>query len=416
MTKWLPSLPERALLKLPLFAVTGNCCLKRCTVFVRRKRTRNGRRWRRAFIVLVGLALIIGIGTLTYGQATSADTDEMQFTVQSESQIYAEDVVISEGDVLNEDVVVYSGDVRVKADGLINGDLVVYSGDVTVEAKGEIRGDVTALSGDADIAGVITGDLAVWSGDVDLAESASIGGNLSVMSGKIDRESGSIVRGNVVAGGLKLPQLPSLWESLQAPAPPVAPAVPAVDMTIARSGGIGNMLFHWIGRLFLAAFGASLIILLTGLIYYVRPNFVHAVQQTLEQQRPLSFVVGFVVNLVLTFLTGVLVITLCLAPVGFAAGLLFAAINLVGWAALSLTVGQWILRAAKIETQPLVALLVGAFLMTGVLAIGWSIGGCLRPLIYLASLVMTAFGGGAVVVYWLRLGATSNADTTTLSV
>ncbi|MEZ4734729.1 MAG: hypothetical protein R3E79_47160 [Caldilineaceae bacterium] len=223
------------------------------------------------------------------------------------------------------------------------------------------------------------------------------------------------MRGNVVAGGLKLPQLPSLWGSMQAPALPAAPVVPAMDMTIARSGGLGSIILNLIGRLLLAAFGASVIILLTGLLYYVRPDFVHAVQQPLEQQRPLSFVVGFVVNLVLTFLTGVLVITLCLAPVGFAAGLLFAAINLVGWAVLSLTVGQWLLTKAKIETQPLVALLVGAFLLTGVLAFGWSLGGCLRPLTYLASLVMTAFGGGAVVVYWLRLGATPTPGANSLA-
>lgn len=371
-----------------------------------------GRRWRRAFVLLIALGLIVGIATLTRTQANSAGDDALQFNVQADSQFYSDDIVITEGDVFEEDVVVYSGDVRIERGGLVKGDLVVYSGNISMEAESEIQGDVTALSGDTDIAGAISGDLVVLSGDVFLAESAAIDGSISVMSGEIEREGGAVVRGNVVAGGFKMPTLPGMFGSLQAPP---APPVPSIDTAISRAGGWGSTFFGFIGRLLAGAFGASLIILLTGLVYYVRPNFVHAVQQTMEQQRPLSFVVGFTINLVLTFLTGVLMITLCLAPVGLAAGLLFAAINLVGWAALSLTVGQWLLRYAKIESQPLVAVLVGAFLMTGILAFGWSIGGCLRPLAYLASLGVTAFGGGAVVVYWLRLGATPKSDTTALS-
>lgn len=394
-------------------------------MFYRRKSSRRGRRWRRVFGLLVALALIAGIAKLTNSNANSADRfsrERPQFTFQSDSQFFSDDIVIDEGDVYDNDVIVYSGDIRVKAGGLIQGDLVVYSGNVNIDDAGEVQGDVTAVSGDAEVDGTVGGDLVVWSGDIDLAETARIGGNISVMSGEIDREPGAVVEGNVVAGGLKMPKLPDFFAVPVAPAVPAAPAVPsappapAIDMNVERAGGLSGIVLGFIGRMIAAAFGASLIILLTGLVYYVRPNFVEAVQQTLQQQRPLSFAVGFTVNLVLTFLTGVLMITLCLAPVGLAAGLLFAVINLAGWSVLSLTVGQWLLRYAKLESQPLVALLVGAFILTSLLAFGWAIGGCLRPLTYLASLVISAFGGGAVVVYWLRLGATPRSGAPVLSV
>jgi cytoskeletal protein CcmA (bactofilin family) len=394
-------------------------------VFLHRKRLRSGRRWRRAFVLIVALTLVAGVAAMT-NKATQrvghASNGEAQFTGEADSLFYSENVVIDADNIQHSDVIVYSGDVRIKAGGLVKGDLVVYSGDVEIDAAGKVEGDVTTVSGDAEIDGAVGGDLVVWSGDITLQETALIAGNVSVMSGEIDREPGAVVQGNIVAGGLKMPKLPDFLGAIQAPAIPAIPAIPAMpaapalDMTIEHAGGWGSALLGFLGRLVAAAFGASLIILLAGLVYYVRPEFVGAVQQTLQQQRPLSFAVGLVINLVLTFLTGVLVITLCLAPVGLAAGLLFAVINVVGWSVLSLTVGQWLLSYAKIESQPLVALLVGAFMLTSLLAFGWTIGGCLRPLTYLASLVVTAFGGGAVVVYWLRLGATPKADTPALSV
>lgn len=375
-------------------------------MFLRRNRKST---WRRAVALIIGLALIAGIANLTRPQANNANKGGLPFTGQADSQLYSEDIVITKGDVFDKDVFVYAGDVQIEAGGLVKGDLVVYSGDINMDTKSAVQGDVTALSGDTDIAGTIGGDLVVLSGNVFLAETAAIDGGISVMSGEIERESGAIVRGNVVAGGFKMPSLPAMFGTLQAPTVPALPA-PPIETAIYRAGGWGSTLFGLIGRLIVGAFGASLIILLAGLVYYVRPTIVSAVQQTLDEQRPLSFAVGFIINLVLVFLTGVLMITLCLAPVGLAAGLLFAGINLIGWAAVSLMVGQWLLCYAKIESQPLIALLVGASLMTGVLAFGWSIGGCLRPLTYLASLAMSAFGGGAVVVYWLRLHATPKAE------
>lgn len=390
-------------------------------MFVAKKRSRRGRQVRRFFILLVLLALLIGLVNWAKHETPISDVAwrandgirQIGFMANAKGQSYNEDVVVEKGASFDEDVVVYAGDVRVKAGGLIKGDLVLYSGDVTIDQGGQVNGDVTAISGDADIGGAIGGDLVVLSGDIELAETATVNGDLSVMSGEIKREPGATVHGNVVAGRFKLPELPGLLEALQAPA---APAAPAIETSIQRSGGFGSAILGFLGRVLLAAFGASLIILLTGLVYYVRPDFVQAVQHTLLQQRPLSFAVGLVINLVLTFLTGVLMITLCLAPVGLAAGLLFAAINLVGWSASSLTVGQWLLRQLKVESQPLVALLVGAVLLTGMLALGWTLGGCLRPLTYLAALTITSFGGGAAVVYWLRLGATPKADTTIVSV
>ena len=391
---------------------------------VSKKRMRTGRRRRRIVGLLLLLIVVIAVANWNRREAVThwVLPGPVEFTAQGDKHAYSEDVVVETGEVFDHDVIVYSGDVTIEEDGLIKGDLVAYSGDVFIEAGGKVQGDVTAVSGDAQIDGGVGGDLVVWSGDIDLAETAQIGGNASVMAGEIHREEGALVQGNLLRGNFSFPQLPPLLESLQIPAvpalpaAPAAPAMPAVDTAIQRSQDWGGALFGLLGRLFLAAFGSSLIVLLAGLVFYARPTLVQPIEQTLHEQRPLSFAVGLIVNLVLVVLTVLLVATLCLAPVGFAVGLLFAAINLVGWSALSLTVGDWLLRRAKLENQPLIALIVGAFVMTGLLAFGWALGGWFRPLAYIITLLVTSFGSGAVIVYWLRMRATPKADASIVSV
>ena len=391
---------------------------------VSKKRMRTGRRRRRIVGLLLLLIVVIAVANWNRREAVTRWVlpGPVEFTAQGDKHAYSEDVVVETGEVFDHDVIVYSGDVTIEEDGLIKGDLVAYSGDVFIEAGGKVQGDVTAVSGDAQIDGGVGGDLVVWSGDIDLAETAQIGGNASVMAGEIHREEGAVVQGNLLRGNFSFPQLPPLLESLQIPAvpalpaAPAAPAMPAVDTAIQRSQDWGGALFGLLGRLFLAAFGSSLIVLLAGLVFYARPTLVQPIEQTLHEQRPLSFAVGLIVNLVLVVLTVLLVATLCLAPVGFAVGLLFAAINLVGWSALSLTVGDWLLRRAKLENQPLIALIVGAFVMTGLLAFGWALGGWFRPLAYIITLLVTSFGSGAVIVYWLRMRATPKADASIVSV
>ncbi len=399
-------------------------------MFLRRKKSRTNRRWHRALILLFGLVLIAGIANMTQKRVSSASNEQPALIAQADSKFFSEDLVVEEGESIADDVVVFSGNVRIKSGGTIEGDLVVYSGNIRMDAGSAVEGDVTSLSGNTQIAGTIEGDLVVWSGDIALIESASVGGDISVMSGNIHRDRGAVVEGNVVAGGFKMPQMPDFFgdsfgneavapdapDAPIPPVPPVEPVPPAVDMAVNRAGGFGGAIFALFGRLIAAALGASVLIFLTALLYHLRPGFINAVQQTMQTQRPLSFAVGITSNVVLIFLTSVLVITLCLAPVGLAAGLVFATVNLVGWAVLSLTVGGRLLRAAKIETQPLVEVVIGAFLMTGVLALGWAVGGCLRPLAFIVSLAISAFGSGAVIVYWLKLGANKPTTDAALSV
>lgn len=328
-----------------------------------------------------------------------------------EGRFLNDDLTISEGEIYDGDVVVYTGDVVVESGGAILGSLVVSSGDLTLESGSEVHGDVVAFSGDVAIDGHIGGDLVVWSGDIYLSETAVIGGDVSLMNGEIDREAGATVGGSMVAGP-EFPDLGPILEQLELPVVPhaiegVAPTAPAAPL--AQSSWSAAIL-RLIWRLLGAAVLTAMIVLSSGLAYYARPTFIHAVRTTGNQQRALSFGIGLVINLVLTLLIGVtfgtgsLLLTICLSPLGLVAGLLFFVINLGGWAALSLEVGQRLLTRFAIVTRPAIQLLAGAFALTAPLTLAWALGGCFQPVGYFAMLALTALGGGAVLVYQLKLG------------
>ncbi|MEZ4868441.1 MAG: polymer-forming cytoskeletal protein [Caldilineaceae bacterium] len=393
-------------------------------MFNLRNKSRNGRRRirrRGKLAAAILLLLLVGAALVRYGWQDDGINRLTHFAPASpNSKFYAQDLTVGADEVHRGDVVLYSGDVTVESGGAIVGNLTVYSGNIDVEPGGAVQGNVTAVSGDAQVAGAIDGNLVVGSGDIHLGESAVIGGDVSVMSGDIDRQPGAVIHGNLVAGRLKLPELPKLLtfaEQKEAPVSVVTPtigesATSTIVAPLRRPRGLLGALAALIWRLVGAALGTGLIVTIVGLFYYVRPGLVQSVQETLAQQNALSFIIGLVSNLVLTFLATILIVTFCLAPVGIAVAVSLVLLNLLGWAALALTVGNRLLGYANVTTEPLVNLLVGAVLMTSLLALGWALGDCLRPLAYIVGILISSMGSGAVVVTWLRLGTTPTPPST----
>ncbi len=333
---------------------------------------------------------------------------------QGDSTISYEDLTVQSGEIYDTDIIVYSGDVVVEADAQVHGALVIYSGDVVVEEGAIVDGDVIAVSGDAKIAGRIGGAVVVWSGDITLEESATIGGDVSVMSGDIERQSGATVDGNLIVGP-KFPKLPPILADLGIDLPGQSTIVEAVPPPVAptRWSKFSQLMLRLLGSTFLTA----LVVLMTGLVYYLQPAMIVRLRRTLTKQKPTNFVIGLLLNIVLTILimaalgSGSFMIALCLAPLSLVATLLFLILNTGGWAALSLIVGERLLSYTKVTPHAFTALLVGATVMTGTITFVWSLGGCMRPLAYLVMLTLTALGGGSLIVQQLKSRADNGAAT-----
>ena len=287
-----------------------------------------------------------------------------------------------------------------KSGGVIQGNLYVYSGDVTIEEDGYVKGDIAAFSGKVKVAGTIDGRIAAWSGDVDLTDSAVIGGDVSVLSGDIKQAPGAHVQGNVVRGPNFKVLVPSFF---QAPPAPPNPAPSAVEVVRAPRSTFWGTLFGFILRLLAATVLTIIVAVLAWLLYTAEPDFVRKVRRTAEEQPALSFAVGAIVNLGLLFVTFVLFVTVCLIPLGLVTGFLLIALNIVGWSAISLVVGERLSRYGKSSAQPITYMILGVLVTAGAVGVLWAFG-CWRTCIFLIILLISAPGVGALMIPWLQLG------------
>jgi len=369
---------------------------------MRRLSASSKRRHRRGFLwPLIGLLFLVYVfAHFSKQELPALAAPNQPASVQLQSQIFYNDLIVKKGQVYEQDVSVYDGDITVQNGGVIQGNLYVYSGDVKVEEGGEVKGDIAAFSGQVDVAGAIGGRIAAWSGDVTLADSAVIGGDVSVLSGNIEQSPGARIRGNVVRGpNFKIP-VPSLFQASPAPGKSMPNAAAVVR---APQPTVWGTLFGFILRLFAATLLTVIVAVLAWLLYTVRPDFVRKVRNTAAEQPALSFAVGAIVNLGLLFITFLLFVTVCLIPLGLLTGLLLIALNIVGWSAISLIVGERLSHYGRNSAQPMTYLILGVLVTAGAVGVLWAFG-CWRTCIFLLILLISAPGVGALLVPWLKLG------------
>jgi predicted flap endonuclease-1-like 5' DNA nuclease len=93
--------------------------------------------------------------------------------------------------------------------------------------------------------------------------------------------------------------------------------------------------------------------------------------------------------------------------------LFLVGVNLIGWTALSEQVGQTIVAYADVAVKPVISVIVGALLVTGVLGILWALGiGFFQFLAMFILLMISSLGVGAVLLPWVskRLGGAQVQD------
>ena len=116
-------------------------------------------------------------------------------SVQAKVISSEEQVVVEEGEVIDDDLFVTAGDVTIK--GIINGDL--YVGGENIKISGIVNGDVLIVGGVIEITGEIEDDVRVAGGSINI-QGASIGDSLTVAGGSVNIEKDSTVGGGLLFG------------------------------------------------------------------------------------------------------------------------------------------------------------------------------------------------------------------------
>jgi len=115
--------------------------------------------------------------------------------VQAEIISSEEQVVIKEGEIIDDDLFVVGEGVTVE--GIINGDL--YAAGRNIKISGTVNGDVIAAGGMIEITGEVKDDVRVAGGNITI-QGASIGDSLMVFGGNVNVEKGSIIGGGFLFG------------------------------------------------------------------------------------------------------------------------------------------------------------------------------------------------------------------------
>lgn len=245
--------------------------------------------------------------------------------------------------------VVVGGSVSVTADNPVRGDLLVLGGSVSIDPDGVVEGDVAIIGGSVSCRGTIEGSVFILGGNLSLGPDAVVYGDLTEVGGSVSRSPGAVVRGRVQRG----------WSG----------NFPNISLNT----GIRN--WDW-GAGFAGGWFFSVVFALLAAI--LLPKNVQRTRESFMASPWASLGVGFLAGVVAVIVGALLIITICLSPIGALVLLAAWVVGMLGLAGIGLELGERMLRAfgAKSFAQPW-AVLLGAFtlvIVSYIPCIGWLFG------------------------------------------
>lgn len=271
------------------------------------------------------------------------------------------------------------------------GDVAVIGGNAYVEKGAVLNGDLAVVGGNAIISGTVNGDVAVVGGNLEIRGNGTIHGNAGVTGGRILRDSTAVVTGKIAETGVvNIPgMLPSsLWKEM------FHMRGGASEISVPPPGS-PEWVVYYLWRLITGILGAFITALVLGaiaaVIESVWPESTTNVMQTLVYAPVASFFIGLAVLVAVIILGVLLLITLCLSPIGALLLLGLLAAWLLGWTAMGRIVGQHVWTALNLNNKETVlSTALGAFLLAVLSSIP-----CIG---HLFGLIIGSVGLGAVVL------------------
>lgn len=283
---------------------------------------------------------------------------------------------LSSSDMVTGDLVVF-GPVTLGEDSMFDGDLVAF-GEVNVSEGAEVTGDLVCF-GAANVSGNVEGSVFA-AGAIDLAETADVEGDVAAL-GAINQAEGATVEGDIAPyedGDFN-------WD------------VPVFPPFVFMPSGPRPMWQGALWKLVRAAATVVVLALFALLIAAIWPKQMDRVGKVIVEEPLPSFGVGVLTLLIAFVGIFILVLTICLSPIAFIAGIVVGIGVVLGWVALGAVLGERILRdlfRAR-NITPLGSAVLGTTLITLLAVMLDLISGCLYTLLIIP---LFALVGGAVTL------------------
>jgi hypothetical protein len=261
--------------------------------------------------------------------------------------------------------------------GLIEGDIVAIAADITITSGSMVKGNILILGSSLENKGIIKGDLSLLAGSAYLRNGSILNGDVNQLFNHVIIENKAQVTGEI--NTITFPGAPS--------------------------EGIGNLVAlvserlnpqNWLMMDIVRIILTSLLALLAGV--FLKRRMAVMVQQV-RLQPFISWGAGLLTLGLIPIISILLVITICLSPLGLMMLLALVLTYLLGWIILGITSGNllqlWLHTKWPLELQAFIGSLVLGILtmLIGRLpCLGWTINilvGCIG----LGAILITRFGG-----------------------
>ena len=267
-------------------------------------------------------------------------------------------------------VLLFGCGARIASGAHVLRDVVSFGGDVVIEEGARIDRDIVIFGGTLDVSGRVGRGITMFGGRVILQPGSVVERDVLVFGGSTDKREGAVVRGSFTRGtGIR---------------PPFTGFNP---YGFNGFGFFADLFGGLVTALAIAALGALVLVFL--------PAQTQQVSTTAAQSALRSLGVGCLTWLLAPPLMLLFIVTCLGIPLAAILGVLLVAAVLFGWIAVSLFLGEKLLRAFKTVTiVPIVAMIVGLlilWLLTELPILGGLISIFVASLA-LGAVVLTRFG------------------------
>ncbi|MBI4788012.1 MAG: hypothetical protein HY782_13320 [Chloroflexi bacterium] len=284
------------------------------------------KRW---FGLLVALLLVVFAATPAFAQEFG-DGDDL--CIGGNTRVASNETTRS--------VVLFGCGARIASGAHVLRDVVSFGGDVVIEEGARIDRDIVIFGGTVDVSGRVGRGITMFGGRVILQPGSVVERDVLVFGGSTDKREGAVVRGSFTRGS-----------GIRQPFPGFSPF-----------GGFNG--FGFLADLFGGLVTALALAALGALILVFLPTQTQQVSNTAAQSAVPSLGVGCLTWLIAPPLIILFVLTCLGIPLAAILGILLAAAAVFGWIAVSLFIGEKLLRAFKTVTiVPIVAMLVGLLVL-----------------------------------------------------
>lgn len=254
----------------------------------------------------------------------------------------------------------------------IDGNIVGIGTTLILEKDALVMGDISLVGSNLDVSGRIAGDLNMLAGSASIKETAIITGNINQFFQMTDITPKALVTGEIntysfpsAAGGQAGTKIVSLMEWM-------------------RPGRV------------LALLGVCILglVLLSTIGIYLFKTATTRVASALSSNLPAAWGAGLLTIITVPIIAIVLIITICLSPVGILLILAYLICSLWGWVALSSFFGTQLIKWLKLDWAIEPATILGAL----ILGIFFSIFSFIPCIGFLLNMMISATGIGGVLL------------------